>query len=154
MKRNWMLWPGPLSPKRAYARLPWRECSRAGFARQRGGKRRDDDNVTYSSQRSENLTCRGEISRKIEVSTGHATPAGDMLACPRRVCYKFLTRFGPTTSAFHQFSCARNQLQAGVLRSRSGRKDREPAMDLRPHWAKSEGQDGFPGDGDGPDAVF
>src|SRR5713101_5335959 len=65
-----------------------------------------------------------------------------MLACPRRVCYKFLTEFGPTTRAFHQFSCARNQLQAGVLRSRSGRKNRQPAMDLRPHGPKSEGQDG------------
>jgi hypothetical protein len=41
-------------------------------------------------------------------STEHATPAGEMLACPRRVCYKFLTGFGPTTRAFHQFSCARN----------------------------------------------
>src|SRR6266436_4961874 len=32
-----------------------------------------------------------------------------MLARPRCVCYKFLTKFGPTTRAFHQFSCARNQ---------------------------------------------
>src|SRR5467141_4471709 len=73
-----------------------------------------------------------------------------MLACPRRVCYKFLTELGPTTRAFHQFSCARNQLQAGVLRSRSGRKDRQPAVDLRPHGAESEGQDGVSGDGNGP----
>src|SRR5258707_4924683 len=77
-----------------------------------------------------------------------------MLACPPRVLYKFLTGFGPTTRAFHQFSCARNQLQAGVLRSRSGRKDRQPAVDLRPHGAESEGQDGVSGDGDGPHAVL
>src|SRR6266404_7628269 len=130
MGRNWMLWPGRMSPRRAYALLPWRECSRARFARQRGAKGRDDDNVTCSSQRTENLTCPAKISLRIEASTGHATPAGEMLACPRRVCYKFLTGFGPTTRAFHQFSCARNQLQAGVLRSRSGRKNREPAVDL------------------------
>jgi hypothetical protein len=48
-----MLWPGRMSPKRAYALLPWRECSRAGFARQRGHGRRDDDNVTSCSQDTE-----------------------------------------------------------------------------------------------------
>jgi hypothetical protein len=77
-----MLWPGRMSPKRAYALLPWRECSRARFARQRGAKGHDDDNVTSLSQRSENLTCAGKISRKIEASTKHATPAGERLACP------------------------------------------------------------------------
>src|SRR5262249_20412395 len=40
-----------------------------------------------------------------------------------------------TTSAFHQFSCARNQLQVGLLRSRSGRKNRESSVDLRSHGA-------------------
>jgi len=103
-----MLWPGRMSPRRAYALLPWRECSRARFARQRGREGRDDDNVTSISQGTENLTCAGEISRKIEASTEHATRAGEMLARPRRVCYKSLTGFGPTTRAFHQFSCARN----------------------------------------------
>lgn len=77
-----MLWPGRMSPKRAYALLPWRECSRARFARQRGAKGRDDDNVTSLSQWSENLACGGKISRKIEASTKHATPAGEVLACP------------------------------------------------------------------------
>ncbi len=103
-----MLWPGRMSPRRAYALLPWRECSRARFARQRGPKGCDDDNVTSSSQGTENLTCIEEISRKIEASTEHATPAGEMLARLLRVCYKFLTGFGPTTRAFHQLSCARN----------------------------------------------
>jgi hypothetical protein len=34
---------------------------------------------------------RHEFSRKIEVSASHATPARQLLACPRCVCYKFLT---------------------------------------------------------------
>jgi len=57
MQRNWMLWPGPMSPERAYALLPWRECSRARFARQRQGERRDDDNVTSSLLAFEKFTC-------------------------------------------------------------------------------------------------
>src|SRR6266478_9370639 len=144
-----------MSPKWACALLPWRECSRAGFARQRGPEPCHNDNVTSPQQAAEKFyPRRGHFAEnRIRVrDTRHS--AGAMLACPRRVCYKFLTEFGPTTRAFHQFSCARNQLQAGVLRSRSGRKNRQPAVDLRPYGTKSEGQNGVSGDGDGPHAVL
>src|SRR5215470_2896235 len=70
------------------------------------------------------------------------------------LCYKFVSFIGLKTSAFHQFSCTRNQLQARVLRSRFGRKDREPAVDLRQYGAESEGQNGFAGDRNGSDAIL
>jgi hypothetical protein len=103
-----MLWPGQMSPQRACALLPWRECSRAGFARQRGRERRDDDKVTSLSQGTEKGYPHERHFAENRSESEHATPAGEMLAYPRRVCYKFLTGFGPTTRAFHQFSCARN----------------------------------------------
>ena len=103
-----MLWPGRMSPQRACALLPWRECSRARFARQRQAGRRDDDNVTSSSQGTEKGYLRQRDFAENRSEYGTRDTAGEMLACPRRVCYKFLTGFGPTTRAFHQFSCARN----------------------------------------------
>jgi hypothetical protein len=42
-----------------------------------------------------------------EVTQQTSGTAG-MLACQHRVCYKFVAELWLRTSAFHQFSCARN----------------------------------------------
>jgi hypothetical protein len=50
----------------------------------------------------------GIIAETMCDSIRQVTDGGERLARLHRVCYKFVAEFGLTTSAFHQFSCARN----------------------------------------------
>jgi len=67
------------------------------------------------------------------------THGAGRLACLRRVCYKFVAEFGLTDNVpFINFSCSRNNCKLVYYGFQVWRKNRQPAVDLRPHGTTNQ----------------